>query len=306
MNTNILAKFPKNVLEMSTDERMKFLDSFDIVFSDVDGVIWDIMPPGPIPGVSEGIEFLQSKGKKVVYVTNNSLRPIKENIKRFHEYGIPVKEDDIVHPAQSIVELLKQIKFTGLIYCLASTSFKDHLRNAGFELMDGPIILDETFTELVRVLFDNHPVKAVIMDIDFTISAVKLMKAHIYLKKDSECLLIGGAADPLGYFANHEIIGNGPFINLVENSSKVEAKVLGKPGLELIKFLKSKYGIEQSQRALFVGDSPCSDVKFGKISGFQTMAVLTGGAKLSDLKKCLDDESPDFYINSLADFKGFL
>lgn len=122
---------------MSTEEKKEFINSFDIVFSDIDGVIWSAMPPGPIAGVSEGIKFLESQGKKVVYVTNNSIRPIKEQVDRFHEYGISVKEEDVVHPAQTIVEFLKQIEFKGLIYCLASGSFKDHLRNAGYELLDG-------------------------------------------------------------------------------------------------------------------------------------------------------------------------
>lgn len=122
---------------MSTAEKKEFLNSFDTVFSDIDGVIWNAMPPGPIAGVSDGIKFFESHGKKVVYVTNNSIRPIKEQIDRFHEYGISVREEDVVHPAQTIVEFLKQIELKGLIYCLASRSFKDHLRNAGYELLDG-------------------------------------------------------------------------------------------------------------------------------------------------------------------------
>lgn len=161
-------------------------------------------------------------------------------------------------------------------------------------------------SELARSLFDNQPVKAVVMDVDFNLSAVKLMKAHLYLKKDPTCLLIGGAADPLLSFGKHELIGNGPFINVVENSTKIKAKVLGKPGLELIALLKLKYGIVNPKRVLFVGDSLCSDVKFGKMAGFQTLAVLTGGTKCLDFEDCVQDEKPEFYINSLADFRDFV
>lgn len=126
---------------MSTEEREDFINSFDVVFSDIDGVIWNAMPPGLIAGVPAGIKFLESKGKKVIFVTNNSIRPIREQIERFHEYGMPVKAEDVIHPAQSIVEYLKQIDFEGLIYCLASSSFKDHLRNAGYELLEGVRVL---------------------------------------------------------------------------------------------------------------------------------------------------------------------
>lgn len=127
---------------MTPKERSDFLNSFDFVFSDCDGVIWNVMPAEPIPGVSKGIEFLKSNGKQVIYVTNNSLRPITEQIERFHKYGIEVKQEDIMFPAQSIVDYLKQINFEGLIYCLACGPFKDHLRNAGFELLEGVSIIE--------------------------------------------------------------------------------------------------------------------------------------------------------------------
>lgn len=127
---------------MSSEEKNNFINSFDIVFSDIDGVIWNAMPSGAIAGVSEGIQFLESKGKKVIFVTNNSIRPIQEQIERFRENGISVKEEDVVHPAQTVVEYLKQIGFQGLVYCLASGPFKDHLRNAGYEVLEGVCLLE--------------------------------------------------------------------------------------------------------------------------------------------------------------------
>lgn len=129
-------KLPKNLKELSNEERREFLNSFDIVFSDIDGVILQASPLGHVPRVDEGIKFLEDQGKTVKYVTNNSIHPIKEPLNRFHKYGIQAKEEDIIHPAQTIVEYLRQINFKGLIYCLASNAFKDHLKNAGYELLD--------------------------------------------------------------------------------------------------------------------------------------------------------------------------
>lgn len=127
---------PKYLKNMSTAERREFINSFDLVFSDIDGVISQSMPSGPFPGVHEGIQFLKLQGKSVKYVTNNSTFPIIETVDKFHQYGISVKQEDFIHPAQTISEYLKQINFKGLIYCLATNAFRDHLRNAGFELLD--------------------------------------------------------------------------------------------------------------------------------------------------------------------------
>lgn len=131
------------------------------------------------------------------------------------------------------------------------------------------------------------------------------MKAHIYLKKDPACLLIAGAADFLSPIGNIDIMGFGPFVNLLENTTKTKAKILGKPGQELIDYIKSKYSIENPRKVLFVGDSLSSDVKFGKMLGFQTLLIISEFSKISDMENCTEDEKPDYYTDSVADFKDF-
>ena len=122
---------------MSIPERKAFLNSFDIVFSDCDGVVWNFYPHGPIKNVDKGIDFLRSAEKKVVFVTNNSVIHIDIHIQNFEKYGINVKPEDVIHPAKSIVEYLQRIKFNGLIYCLSGSNFQKHLTDAGFEVMNG-------------------------------------------------------------------------------------------------------------------------------------------------------------------------
>lgn len=51
-------------------------------------------------------------------------------------------------------------------------------------------------------IFEKYPVKAVVIDVDFNLSALKLMKADQFLRKD-DCILISGATDmtlPVGKF----------------------------------------------------------------------------------------------------------
>ena len=119
---------------MNLAERKSFLDSFDFVFTDCDGVLWNTIPRTPFPQSSEGIDCLKKLGKKVVYVSNNSVRPINAHILK--TLGFKTDEKYIVHPAKTISEYLKNMNFNGLIYCLTSTHFQNYLKNEGFNVYD--------------------------------------------------------------------------------------------------------------------------------------------------------------------------
>lgn len=91
-----IKKSPVNLLLASKDERQKFIDSFDYIFTDCDGntsivqwvlslyvytncfnitiqgTVWDI--GAPFVGTDKAITALQEIGKKIVYVSNNTTR----------------------------------------------------------------------------------------------------------------------------------------------------------------------------------------------------------------------------------------
>lgn len=163
--------------------------------------------------------------------------------------------------------------------------------------------------ELLHHVLDQEPVKAVIIDSDFNLSLLKMMKATFYLQQYSDCLLIGGATDISVPVATHlSVMGPGVFIKSLELASGRNALLLGKPGSELAKMLLRRYGIIDPQRVLMIGDMIDSDIHFGRLCGFQTLLVLSGGYTLEKLWQSRDSGSwtPDFYANSMADFKEFL
>lgn len=141
------------------------------------------------------------------------------------------------------------------------------------------------------------------MDHDFNCNHTKLLRAEMYLKSDPDCLLIGGAIDcRVSVTPNFTVLGAGYYLEMLEKSIGRKAIILGKPGQPLGKQLKKQFGIEQEKRALFVGDMIAQDVAFGKVAGFQTLLVLTGGASKSDLDAvCEREHVPDFYTESFAD-----
>lgn len=140
-----------------------------------------------------------------------------------------VQQKQIVHPAQTICDHLKSINFEGLIYCLATPPFKQLLRDAGFQLYqevscptrfrssralyssvlfcfqrEGFVI--HNLGDLREAIYGAEPMQAVIIDVDFNLSAAKLMRAQVQLQNEN-CLFLAGAADALIPFGNGDIIG---------------------------------------------------------------------------------------------------
>ncbi|XP_023299808.2 phosphoglycolate phosphatase 1A, chloroplastic isoform X1 [Lucilia cuprina] len=297
---------PRNILTLSSEEKRKFLDSFDHVFSDIDGVVWNMSHI--IEGSAEGFNALRQAGKQLTFITNNSVRPEEQCIQKLIKNNIDIKAENIMHPAKSIVEYLNNIKFKGLIYIIASEEFKNVLKRAGYELLEGPnVIVKESFTEAMGYVVDSQPVKAVVIDFDFNLSFLKLMKANLYLRQP-DCLLIGGATDfLLPVTKDLSVMGPGPFVKILEETSRKEMLTFGKPGKALAEVLMQRSHIPTSDRVLMIGDMLEQDIRFATSCGFQSLLVLSGGTSYEELMSQKDENIiPNYYAQSVADFVEFI
>ncbi|KAL9882966.1 uncharacterized protein ACN427_010515 [Glossina fuscipes fuscipes] len=289
--------------DLNQSEKLEFFNSFDLVFCDCDGVIWQNLHD-VLPGSADAVNHLIKLGKKIAFVTNNSLIPSELQLEKFCKININIEKHHLIHPAQSIADYLESLKFNGLILCFGSPAFKAYLQDRGFQLVQGcDGLVGNSIIELRNAIYSTDVVKAVVIDVEFNCTAWKLMRAQMHLK-DPECLFIAGAADPKVPFGGHDFIGPGAFIQVLEDATERKSIVLGKPGSGLRDILLQKFNIQHKNRVLFIGDSLKSDVQFGKMCGFQTMLVLTGATKLRDLEQFAhqhEETGPDIVAESLKD-----
>lgn len=123
---------PRHILDLSVEEQRSFIDSFDMVISDCDGVVWLLV--GWIPGAGEAINALKNAGKSVKFVSNNSFRTDDQYMEKFDHIGaINVQHDDVVHPVKSIVRYLHKHKPGKRVYSLMSLEANETLRKHGIE-----------------------------------------------------------------------------------------------------------------------------------------------------------------------------
>ncbi|KAH8300958.1 hypothetical protein KR044_007242 [Drosophila immigrans] len=293
---------PRHILQLNAEEKRRFVASFDRVFTDIDGVIFTLQHN--VPHAPDGFAALRNAGKPITYVTNNSMRGVESTVRNFAQVGIEVTKEQIWHPAQTVVHYLRSINFDGLIYIIATPKFKEVLRDAGYQMIDGPNhLIEDTYSDLARHIFDKSPVRAVVIDVDINLTSTKLLRAHMYLR-NPDCLLLTGATDRmLPVTKDINIIGPGHFSSILVEASGKEATVLGKPGRPLGDMLIQHHNVSDPNRVLMIGDMLAQDVKFGRMCGFQTLLVLSGGCSLDQLQaETSPDLVPDFYADSVADF----
>lgn len=204
-----------------------------------------------LPGVKECLTALKTLGKGVKFVTNNSVRPHDNYQTMFQSIGVDIQQDDLIHPVRAIIKYLKEQKFTGLIYCIGSTVFKNCMKEAGFLLIDDPMeLMPESFTQAVKVIRNPQPVKAVIVDVDFNHCHAKCARAAFFLA-NPEVLFIAGASDlRLPLAKNVSILGPGYFTKIIEEHSGRKAMKFSKPSKNLAEQVVAQAG----KRCLFVGD----------------------------------------------------
>ncbi|XP_053604895.1 uncharacterized protein LOC128672030 [Plodia interpunctella] len=283
-----------NLNELDSNGIKQFLDSFDHVFSDCDGVLWK---NGPLPGSGEFIELMKKIGKTVHFVSNNSIRTKENYENQFKSAGIKDGFENLTIPSTAIVEFLKSRNFNKSVYCVACPETKRILRAAGFKVLDGPETAPD-FGELGQFCKDDPEVGAVVLDCDTNLNLPKLYRSVTYIQRD-DVLYLSGATDThwvLG--TGHVMLGAGFFTSLVCQESKRDPTLLGKPGKIFGEFAMRRAGVTDPSRVLFIGDMIAQDVGLGKSTGFKTLLVLTHHTVEDALAQ--DELRPDYYAETLG------
>ena len=115
----------------------QLVDSVDTFIFDCDGVIWkgDTL----IDGVPETLEMLRGKGKRLIFVTNNSTKSRKQYLKKFLSLGLQVNEEEVFSSSFAAAAYLKFINFQKKVYVVGEEGIQLELDLAGSEHIGGPV-----------------------------------------------------------------------------------------------------------------------------------------------------------------------
>ncbi|XP_053686500.1 glycerol-3-phosphate phosphatase-like [Sabethes cyaneus] len=300
--TNFASLNPANIKQ--------WLDSFDTVLTDCDGVIW--VDNEPLPLAKDVINKFIDNGKQLFFVTNNSTKTRPEFVAKSLKLGFNVGVENIISTAYLAAQYLKAKNFTKKVYVIGSTGITRELDAVGIRHIGiGPDNLQGSLAEAVQQFNPDPEVGAVVVGFDEHFSFIKMMKAASYLN-NAEVLFIGTNTDERFPMPDCVIPGTGSIVNAVTTCAERLPTVMGKPNKYICDILEQQYKVNPA-RTLMIGDRCNTDILLGKNCGFQTLLVETGIHKAADVKQYAESDDPetrklvpDVYASKLGDLLPYL
>lgn len=122
----------------TTADWEQFLEAFDVFLFDCDGVLW--LGDKLLPNVREAIDLLRKRGKKLIFVTNNSTKSRRTYKKKLDSMGIPAEVEEIFGSAYSAavyINRVMKLPRDKKVYVLGESGIEEELRSEGVEFIGG-------------------------------------------------------------------------------------------------------------------------------------------------------------------------
>ncbi|KAI1183926.1 4-nitrophenylphosphatase-like protein [Nemania serpens] len=288
----------------------EFLDKFDVFLFDCDGVLWS--GDHLFEGTVETLELLRSKGKKVVFVTNNSTKSRQDYQKKLTNLGIPSNVEEVFASAYSAAIYISRIlRLPGprnKVFVLGESGIEQELRTENVPFVGGTdpsLRRDMTpadFAGLADGSLLDPDVGIVLAGLDFHVNYLKLSTAFQYLRRGA--VFLATNLDSTLPMSRTFFPGAGSIsIPLVHMTGR-EPTALGKPSQAMMDAIEGKFHLDRA-RTCMVGDRLNTDVQFGIEGGLGgTLAVLTGVSKKEDWEAEDAAFVPAYYVDTLSDLRG--
>lgn len=251
------------------------------------------------------------KGKRIVFVTNNSTKSRDEYVKKLNGLGISSSVEDVFGSAYSaaayIARILKLPPGKNKVFVIGEAGVETELASEGVPFVggtDAAFRRDITPTDFQGIadgsLLDPE-VGVVLCGLDFHVNYLKLAHGLHYLRRGALFLATNTDSTlPL----HHDLFpGAGSVMVPLANATGQKPLELGKPSQAMMDAIEGKFQLDRS-RTCMVGDRLNTDIKFGvdgKLGG--TLHVETGVDKKEDWQKKDAVAVPSFYADKLSDLR---
>jgi 4-nitrophenyl phosphatase len=229
---------------------------------DMDGVLWKGEEPiGDLPAIFNRME---NAGLKVMFATNNALKPVAGYREKLNSLGLHVNGNQIVNSTMAVSYLLqKDFPKGGPIFVVGSPGLKAYLADHGYYQADEDVL-------------------AVVVGLDRTFTYDKLAHANRLIRSGAP--FIATNPDPTFPLPEEVAPGAGSIIASVQTASQTKPIFAGKPSPTLYEMALQQLRLPPEQ-VLAVGDRLDTDILGGQRAGCRTALVLSGIHQQADLEQ---------------------
>jgi glycerol 3-phosphatase-2 len=238
---------------------MALLDRYDCFLLDLDGVV--MRGDAAVAGAPEEIERMRSRGRRPVFLTNNSSRTPQQVATWLCRAGVGANDHEVVTSALATAELLARDRI-GRAFVVGELGILEALRGKDIDVIDG----------------DPDEVDAVVVGWDRRADYAKLRRACLLVERGAR--LVATNADAAYPGDDGRWPGAGALLSVVTVTTGASPEIVGKPYPALFHAALERGG---GSRPLVVGDRLDTDVAGAANVGWDSMLVLTGISSRRDV-----------------------
>ena len=254
------------------------LDGTDVVFADLDGVIYTGENAVPF-----AVEALNSAAThtRLAYITNNASRTPAAIAQHLIDLGLTVAPDDIVSSPQAAVKILATLVDPGAtILVVGGEGLISEVTNAGFRVSDSA---------------DDNPA-AVIQGFAPTVGWVHLAEASFALHRGIPWVATN--TDWTIPVARGVAPGNGTLVSAVHLAVGRLPVFAGKPEKAIFDYAAERF---HASNALVIGDRLDTDILGANRAGMRSALVLTGIDGPKQVLAASEDHQPTYILGDLRE-----
>ena len=256
-------------------------DRYHNFLFDMDGVIY--INQQPIADAMEFINRLREKGRRILFLTNNSKFTRSEYREKLAGMGLSAGEGEIMTSSVATASFLEENYDLegGTVYMIGGDGLREELLRTPLRLLEGD---EGRHADYVVVGWDTE------LTYDkLRIGCLALRSGAVFIGTNSDATF----PSPEGLWP-----GAGSILAALEKAAGREALVVGKPNVYMMQAALALVG-GKADVTLMIGDRLETDILGGWRVGLDTCLVLTGVSRREDLEGY--QPQPDLVVESLLE-----
>ena len=258
---------------------MALADAFDGFLIDLDGVVY--VGNTLVPGADDAIGRLRSRGKSVLFLTNDPRSSRDDYAAKLRGLGIDANPSEILTSGAATAQwVAREEGGAGRSgYVIGSPALEREMESAGLRLVTG-----DAGRAADVVVVGGHD-RFDYEELRIAAQALRRGAAFYATGRDATFPMPDGPWP-----------ATGAILAAVETAAGRRAHVVGKPEPEM--FAVAREIVGQTARLAVVGDRLDSDILGGRRAGLATVLVLTGSTTEAEAEAA--SPAPDFVIADLT------